>query len=382
MASDGRGERPGRAILVVDADAALRRTLEDVLDREGHRVYSAASGAAAQEVLKQADIHIMLVDPELPDMRGEDLIRSVRTFDPFLQIIVQVKRPTGKPARRMMAELDIQGYHEKTDGVEKLLVWIDAALKAQELVRGLRRSEQLQREIVANVSHEFRTPLNIIYGYTDLLLEGDLGELPTEAAKAIHRMARATHDLSELISDVLSYARVELDGGGEAMAEPVVTENLVAELERLAGLLIEGKPVDFEVDCKRAPSRFNADLGKLRVVLRNLVANAAKFTDEGYVRLSIEHRDDDCICFVVSDSGPGIAVEDHEAIFEPFRQVNGSMTRRHRGIGLGLALVRKLIALLDGEIYLESALGEGARFIVRVPAQDLSRLAAAAASAV
>jgi signal transduction histidine kinase len=316
-------------------------------------------------LFKEKEIHVLLVDYFMPHMNGEELIREVRKFDPYVQIILQTGYSGEKPARQMMAELDIQGYHDKADGPDKLLLWLDAALKARALIRGLRESEQLQRELIANVSHEFRTPLNIIYGYTDLLLEGDMGDLPGDARTAISRLARATHDLSELISDLLSYARVEA-GGDEDLVEAVTTEELVAEMERLAGLLSEGKPVEFTADVARAPAQFNLDQGKLRVVLRNLVSNAAKFTNEGSVCLSIVHSGDH-MRFSVADTGPGIAAEDHSIIFEPFRQLNGSMTRKHRGIGLGLALARKLAILLGGEIHLESALGEGANFTLLVP---------------
>jgi len=360
-------------ILVVDDHQEVLQLLEALLRREGHTVFTATSGAAALELFKEREIHLLLVDYFMPHMNGEELIREVRNFDPFVQIILQTGYSLEKPARQMMAELDIQGYHDKADGPDKLLLWIDTALKARELICGLRASEQLQRELVANVSHEFRTPLNIIYGYTDLLLEGDLGALPPDARKAISRLARATHDLSELISDLLNYARVEA-GGDEELVEAVTTEDLVGELERLAGLLMEGKPVDFKVDVGAAPRNFDLDLGKLRVVLRNLVSNAAKFTSQGSVRLRIE-GDATELRFAVSDTGPGIAASDHAVIFEPFRQLNGSLTRRHRGIGLGLALARKLAGLLGGAIDLSSTVGQGSTFTLRVPVKSAPAVA-------
>jgi len=365
MARRNNRTATNHSILVVDDQQEVLQSLDALLRREGHRVYTAASGARALELFKEKEIHVLLVDYFMPHMNGEELIREVRKFDPYVQIILQTGYSGEKPARQMMAELDIQGYHDKADGPDKLLLWLDAALKARVLIRGLRESEQLQRELIANVSHEFRTPLNIIYGYTDLLLEGDLGDLPGDARAAISRLARATHDLSELISDLLTYARVEA-GGDEDLVEAVKTEELVAEMERLAGLLSEGKPVEFTADVARAPAQFNLDQGKLRVVLRNLVSNAAKFTNEGSVRMSITHNGDH-MSFSVADTGPGIASEDHAIIFEPFRQLNGSMTRKHRGIGLGLALARKLALLLGGEIHLESVLGEGANFTLLVP---------------
>jgi signal transduction histidine kinase len=370
MARRSQRTATNHKILVVDDQEEVLQSLDALLRREGHTVYTALSGASALELFKEKDVHLLLVDYFMPHMNGEELIREVRKFDPYVQIILQTGYSGEKPARQMMAELEIQGYHDKADGPDKLLLWIDTALKARQLIRGLRESEQLQRELIANVSHEFRTPLNIIFGYADLLLEGDLGELPAEARKAISRLARATHDLSELVSDLLSYARIEA-GGDEDLIEVVNTANLTGELERLAGLLSEGKPVAFEVDTSKAPEQFDFDLGKLRVVLRNLVSNAAKFTGEGKVKLSIEREADGEMIFSVLDSGPGIAREDQLVIFEPFRQLNGSMTRRHRGVGLGLALARKVARLLDGDIHVESEPGAGAKFTLRVPLRAL-----------
>ncbi len=352
-------------ILVVDDQEEILISVKTLLEREGHDVLTAPSAAEALELFRCHDIHLLLVDYFMPRMNGEELIREVRNFDPYVQIILQTGYSGEKPARQMMDELDIQGYHDKAEGPDKLLLWIDVALKAHRLVREMRDGEVLQRELVANVSHEFRTPLNIILGYSDLLMEGDFGELPAEAIEALGRLTGATNDLSALVSDLLSYAKLEA-GGTETNYENVETQSVAQELERLAGLFLESKPVDFRVEFEAAPLTFFTDSGKLRVILRNLVSNAAKFTTSGEVAVKVAKRDGNVV-FEVSDTGPGILDEHHDVIFDPFRQINGSATRLHRGIGLGLALSRKLAHLLSADIKVQSEYGKGATFAVTLP---------------
>ncbi len=367
MARKNPPKRTGYNILVVDDQDEILSSVETLLDRHGHTPIVANSGETALAILKSQEIHVILVDYFMPRMSGEELIRGIRCFDPYVQIILQTGYSGEKPAHQMMAELEIQGYHDKTDGPEKLLLWIDVAVKAHKLVAELCERERIQSELVANVSHEFRTPLNIIGGYTDLLLDGEFGCLPTAASDALRRLACASNDLSCLVTDLLTYAKVEwgnLDREEKHADEQwVESESVTDEMQRLASLLLDHREIGFNTETSNAPARFRIDGPKLRLVLRNLVANAIKFTERGTVSLTIE-ADADEIRFIVADTGPGIAREDTDIVFEPFRQLNGSSTREHGGIGLGLALSKKLARILGGDIHLDTEVGVGSRFTV------------------
>ena len=111
-----------------------------------------------------------------------EFVERVRSIDPYVQIILQTGYAGDHPPRTLLAALDIQGYHDKADGPERLLLWVDVALKAHRMITELRERERLQSEIVANCSHEFRTPLNIIAGYAELMQAGDFGTMPSSAA--------------------------------------------------------------------------------------------------------------------------------------------------------------------------------------------------------
>src|SRR5262245_15632994 len=117
-------------ILVVDDQGEALTSVRQLLEREGHRVLTASSGERVLTLLKEHDVHLMLVDYFMPRMNGEELIRRIRQFDPYMQIILQTGFAGDKPARRILADLDIQGFHDKAEGPDKLLLWIDAGLKS------------------------------------------------------------------------------------------------------------------------------------------------------------------------------------------------------------------------------------------------------------
>src|SRR5437867_940315 len=126
--------RSGHTILVVDDQEEVLDSLQSLLRREGHEVLTAASAERALEIFKEQDVHLLLVDYFMPRMNGEDLIREIRKFDPYVQIILQTGYSGEKPASKMITELDIQGYHDKADGPENLLLWVRVGLKGYRLI--------------------------------------------------------------------------------------------------------------------------------------------------------------------------------------------------------------------------------------------------------
>src|SRR3989442_226556 len=203
----------GHTILAVDDQQDSLVSVRNLLEREGQRILTAESGEQALVVLKTTEVDLMIVDYVMPRMNGAQLVRAVRAFDPFVQIILQTGYAGEEPPRVMLAELDIQGYHDKADDPERLLLWVDVALKAHGLLETLRERERAQAELVANCSHEFRTPVNIIAGYAELLLAHDFGELPAEAVRPVRSIEEAARSLGDMVSDFLRYAKLEAGGG-------------------------------------------------------------------------------------------------------------------------------------------------------------------------
>jgi signal transduction histidine kinase len=351
----------------VDDQEETLLSLKCLLEREGHRVLTADGGERALAILKEHDVHLILLDYVMPRMNGAGLVREVRSFDPYVQIILQTGYAGEKPPQTMLAELDIQGYHDKNAGPDELLMWVTVGLKAYRLIQRLRERERLQGELVANVSHELRTPLNIISGYAELLLDDQFGDLSSPARQPLRAIMRSAHDLTQLVSDFLQHTKVEA-GVHESSEAPMRTAALARELSRLGEVLVEDKGIRFSVDVEGAPEAFLTDPVKVRTILRNLITNAAKFTAQGSIAVRIT-RDEAGLSFTVSDTGPGMRPEDLDVIFEPFRQLDSSATRAHGGVGLGLALSRKYARLLGGDLRVASEVGLGSVFTLSLPAR-------------
>jgi PAS domain S-box-containing protein len=226
-------------------------------------------------------------------------------------------------------------------------------------------ANRVKSDFLAVMSHELRTPLTAILGYTDLLLDGVVGETDEQQVKFLDRIRAGATQLLQIIQEILTYAQSEA-GREHARPGAIRIGELIDEVAAVAGPLVEEKGLDFRLQVERRDATLHTDVGKLRQVILNLLTNAAKFTDQGTVGLSVEVCGDELV-IAVSDTGIGIASEELEAIFEAFRQVEQGTTRRAGGTGLGLSVSRQLAGLLGGELSVESRAGHGSTFTLRLP---------------
>lgn len=235
---------------------------------------------------------------------------------------------------------------------------------------------QMRSQLVANVSHEFRTPVHVIIGYADMLLDDE-----TDQAMARHLIGRVREkaiQLEELISQLLDLSRLSCGRLERSVGEidvPALLEDVADATRQLVGR----RPVQVRVECGVAQLR--SDPARVRQILSNLATNAAKFTTRGEIRFAAWAAPGG-VAFQVSDTGCGIPAEKHEAIFGAFEQLapsgGGQGSAANGGIGLGLAIVKQLCDLLDGRVEVASAPGQGAVFTVRLPDLPLVRPSAPA----
>ncbi len=237
-------------------------------------------------------------------------------------------------------------------------------LKAAEL----ERASRYKSEFLANMSHELRTPLNSSLILAKLLADNKGGNLSPEQVKYAQSISGAGNDLLALINDILDLSKIEA-GKIDLNIEPVTIDRLVSNLKDRFELLASERKVEFRIAVDPScPRTVATDLQRLQQILTNLLSNAVKFTEKGAVRLLVTApRDTRCIAFTVEDTGIGIPAEQHESIFEAFRQADGTTNRKFGGTGLGLSISRELATLLGGEIRVRSAPGEGSAFTLLIP---------------
>jgi signal transduction histidine kinase/CheY-like chemotaxis protein len=232
----------------------------------------------------------------------------------------------------------------------------------------LRRASELKTKFLSNVSHEFRTPLNSIISLARLLMDRIDGDLTPEQVKQIHYIESSARDLQEMVNDLLDLAKVEA-GKIRIRTKRFEVHELFSALKgMLKPLLADNNSVELVFEEERELAVLHTDEGKVSQILRNLISNALKFTQQGRVTVSARAVENQQVLFAVADTGIGIPSEHHEDIFREFSQVDNPLQHKHRGTGLGLPLCRNLAMLLGGEIWLESEPGRGSTFYVRLPA--------------
>jgi signal transduction histidine kinase len=239
------------------------------------------------------------------------------------------------------------------------------ALQNAQLVEELDRANRIKEEFLATFSHELRTPLHIIMGYNDLLLGGMFGSLTAEQIDILQRVDKSSRELVSLITTILDFSR--LQGGQLALDFTVISlPNLLREVEAETKIWFEKPGLHAVWNIPPEPLLVHTDPLKLKIVIKNLLHNATKFTEQGSIGVDV-HPHAGGVEISVSDTGIGIAPEALPIIFEPFRQADSSTSRHYGGLGLGLHIVRRLLEMLGGAITVESQVGHGSTFRVRVP---------------
>jgi PAS domain S-box-containing protein len=240
------------------------------------------------------------------------------------------------------------------------------AAELQQKTWELETANRVKGEFLSVMSHELRTPLSVIMGYAGMLKEGLLGDMNGQQHAAVQKMLFRAGDQLNIINDIMQTTQIE--------SSSVVTERheidasrLLRDLAAVYGEGLDGKDVSIRWNYPPEVLLVVTDGAKLRQILQNLIANAGKFTETGTITISAR-RAEEWLEFVVADTGIGIPLDMQTMIFEKFKQVDSSETRSYGGVGLGLYIAKQFTEMLGGRIEIESQVGKGAIFTVRIPA--------------
>ena len=240
--------------------------------------------------------------------------------------------------------------------------------RTSELQRAMEAAEEASHSksrFLANMSHELRTPMNAIIGYSEMLIEDAEDEGADETAEDLRKIHQAGTHLLALINDVLDLSKIEagrMDLYLETFDVPPMIEEVISTIQAV----VDKNSNELVVELAPEVGRMRADLTKVRQGLFNLLSNAAKFTENGRVELRVQTHGDDLL-FAVSDTGIGIPPEKLSHIFEEFSQADESTTRNFGGTGLGLAITRRFCQMMGGDVTVDSVMGKGATFTLRIP---------------
>ncbi|MEA2176556.1 MAG: hypothetical protein QOD00_4148 [Blastocatellia bacterium] len=238
--------------------------------------------------------------------------------------------------------------------------------QARELQENLREAERHKTEFMSIISHELRTPLNAIIGYAQMLKDGFSGEMNQQQRDDVQTIADSADKLLRMVEDTLDLARIDAERFPVYM-DTVVFDDVCRRAISSVRLTAEAKGLDIKLHLPDDMPIIRTDPERVRQILTNLLSNAVKFTDSGYVQISIEPVEAGSVQINVMDTGIGFDTASFPHIFEEFRQADTSNTRQHGGSGLGLAVAKRLVQKLGGNIGVVSTPGEGSTFWFRLP---------------
>ena len=344
-------------ILVVDDELQLRKNIKIILEKKGFKVDLAENGWEAIEKIKTGKYNLVITDLVMPEVDGLEVLKYIR--DNHTQVVTIVI--TAYASMNTAIDALRSGAY---DFIVKPFDNEILALTVKQAVEKI-GFEQLKQDFIAMLTHDIKSPLTSILGFSSLLIGGKLGETNDSIYKAGYAINTSGRKILTLIEDFLASSRID-EGKMEANLFPFDLRETLDEVSRNFGPELKEKEISFEVEVEETLPEVVWDEILIERIISNLISNAIKFTPKGGdISLVINYNpDEEMVIMTLSDSGDGISEEDINFIFDKFKRARGIKTS---GTGLGLFICKSLIKVHGGNISVISKLGEGTTFIITLP---------------
>ncbi len=392
-------------ILIVDDDEVDRMAVRCALTKAGIQMElsEVGDGNDAFSILSTTAYDCVFLDSRLLERDGLTLIQQLGSSEIKVPLVVLTGQEDDQSGVQLLKAGATDYLYKSRISPENLAqvlrsairvyrAEMQAALANQQLREShkqlIRKNQELERQqqqlqmqnfklseasllksnFLANMSHELRTPMNAIIGFSQILLRPKFGELTHQQTDMVERILNNGKHLLMLLNEVLDFSKLEggrLDLKAEIFDVSKVINLAVAEMRSLADV----KNLSLLVQTDLQNTLVFNDPVRIKQILINLLSNAVKFTESGEIWVEVKELPANKVAIIVRDTGIGIAPKDFKRIFEAFRQVDQTLTRKYPGTGLGLAIIDSLVRMMGGKIFLESKLGIGSMFKIELPRQ-------------
>jgi signal transduction histidine kinase len=355
-------------VLIVDDSEDDVEMLQRFLGGEDTVIRGLTDSTQAEQVFDEFEPDLVLLDLHMPQPDGLEILRRIRDARSrlgFLPVLV-LTGDMGRVARNNALDLGADDFLIKPLDRQEVVLRVRNLLSTRRLHVELARAYRHKSEFLASMSHELRTQLSSVIGFSELLISDTTGRFDgPRRLQFLTQINSSGRYLLDLTSDILDLAKIE-SGQSVLRIENVQIADVVNGVTSAMEPLAAKKTIRIVTDLT-AHGQVPADAGKLKQMLLNLVSNAVKFTPEGGCVTIAAQRLVAAVEISVSDTGIGIAESDREHLFEEFRQVDSDVARQHHGTGLGLALTKRFVELHGGHIRLTSEVGRGSVFTLSLP---------------
>ncbi|MEA5576682.1 ATP-binding protein [Anabaena sp. UHCC 0451] len=392
-------------ILVVDDDEVDRMAVSLVLKNAGvcMELSEASDHNHALSALENTNFDCVFLDSSLPNQDSFTLIHKLHSLKIRVPLVILAAQEEKQIAVELLqagatdyliksqlnsdilahtlrnairlyrAEIKADlAYQQLKESSEKLIQKNQELEKQRQQIQlqnlKLLEASQLKSQFLATISHELRTPMNAIIGFSQILLRPKFGQLSHQQGDMVERILNNGKHLLMLLNEVLDFSKLEagkLEIKPEIFDLSKIVNNTVAEIRSLA----EAKNLSLLVEINLENTLVFNDPVRIRQILINLLSNAVKFTEYGGIRVEVAEISQNQLAITIQDTGIGISHQDFKHIFEAFQQVDQGISRKYPGTGLGLAIINSLLQMMGGKVFLESQLGVGSVFKIELPRQ-------------